>query len=122
MRTTRPTARRGSRTNQGPLGGGVNPFLPISSGIPHIGSLQAQRAIQTRWWHHSQVLQGQSNSGLSSERRITNRLGFNKNSMNPACGGRAGTRTSIPARADLEALIPHLLPHPAPVAQVNAPR
>ena len=52
-----------------------------------MGSLQAQRAIQTRWWHHSQVLQGQSNSGLSSERLITNRLGFNKNSPNPAYGG-----------------------------------
>ena len=32
-----------------------------------MGSLQAQRAIQTRWWHHSQVLQGQSNSGLSNK-------------------------------------------------------
>ena len=32
----------------------------LSAGISHIGSLQAQRAIQTRWWHHSQVLQGQS--------------------------------------------------------------
>ena len=53
-----------------------------------MGSLQAQRAIQTRWWHHSQVLQGQSISGLSSERLIMNRLGFNKNSLNPACGGR----------------------------------
>ena len=28
--------------------------------FPRIGSLQAQRAIQTRWWHHSQVLQGQA--------------------------------------------------------------
>ena len=56
----------------------------FSTGIPHMGSLQAQRAIQTRWWHHSQVLQGQSNSGLSSERLITNRLGFNKNSLNSA--------------------------------------
>ena len=37
----------------------------FSTGISHMGSLQAQRAIQTRWWHHSQVLQGQSNSGLS---------------------------------------------------------
>ena len=27
-------------------------------------------------------------AGLSSERLITNRLGFNKNSLNPACGGR----------------------------------
>ena len=49
-----------------------------------MGSLQAQKATQTRWWHHSQVLQGQSNSGLPSERLITNRLGFNKNSLNPA--------------------------------------
>ena len=32
-----------------------------------MGSLQAQRAIQTRWWHHIQVLQGQSNSGLSNK-------------------------------------------------------
>ena len=56
----------------------------FSTGISHMGSLQAQRAIQTRWWHHSQVLQGQSNSGLSSERLITNRLGFNKNSLNSA--------------------------------------
>ena len=32
-----------------------------------MGSLQAQRAIQTRWWHHSQVLQGQSISGLSNK-------------------------------------------------------
>ena len=39
----------------------------LSAGIPHIGSLQAQRAIQTRWWHHSQVLQGQANSGLSNK-------------------------------------------------------
>ena len=37
------------------------------SGIPHIGSLQAQWAAQTRWSHHSQVLQGQSNSGLSNK-------------------------------------------------------
>ena len=37
------------------------------SGIFHMGSLQAQRAIQTRWWHHSQVLQGQSISGLSDK-------------------------------------------------------
>ena len=39
----------------------------LSAGISHIGSLQAQRAIQTRWWHHSQVLQGQANSGLSNK-------------------------------------------------------
>ena len=38
----------------------------LSAGIPHIGSLQAQRAIQTRWWHHSQALQGQSIAGLSN--------------------------------------------------------
>ena len=37
------------------------------AGISHIGSLQAQRAIQTRWWHHSQVLQGQSIAGLSNK-------------------------------------------------------
>ena len=24
----------------------------LSAGISHMGSLQAQRAIQTRWWHH----------------------------------------------------------------------
>ena len=39
----------------------------LSAGIPHIGSLLAHRAIQTRWWHHSQVLQGQANSGLSNK-------------------------------------------------------
>ena len=39
----------------------------LSAGISHIWSLQAQRAIQTRWWHHSQVLQGQANSGLSNK-------------------------------------------------------
>ena len=32
-------------------------------------------------------------AGLSSERLITNRLGFNKNSLNPACGGRGRSRT-----------------------------
>ena len=36
--------------------------------IPHIGSLQAQGAAQTRWEHHSQVLQGQSIAGLSNKR------------------------------------------------------
>ena len=35
--------------------------------IPHIGSLQAQWAIQTRWWHHIRVLQGQSIAGLSNK-------------------------------------------------------
>ena len=38
----------------------------VLAGISHMGSLQAQRAAQTRWWHHSQVLQGQSISGLSN--------------------------------------------------------
>ena len=33
--------------------------------LSHIGSLQAQGAAQTRWWQHSQVLQGQSIAGLS---------------------------------------------------------
>ena len=42
-------------------------WWPNLAGIPHMGSLQAQRAIQTRWWHHSQVLQGHSNSGLSNK-------------------------------------------------------
>ena len=37
------------------------------AGIPHIGSLLAHRAAQTRWQHHSQVLQGQSISGLSNK-------------------------------------------------------
>ena len=32
-----------------------------------MGRLQAQRAIQMRWWHHSQVLQGHSISGLSDK-------------------------------------------------------
>ena len=48
-------------------GGGLDKQKRAESGISHIGSLQAQRAIQTRWWHHSQVLQGQSNSGLSNK-------------------------------------------------------
>ena len=39
----------------------------LQAGIPHMGSLQAQWAIQTRWWHHSQVLQGQSIAGLSNK-------------------------------------------------------
>ena len=39
----------------------------LSAGISHIGSLQAQRAAQTRWWHHSQVLQGQSKGILTLE-------------------------------------------------------
>ena len=37
------------------------------SGISHIGSLQAQGAAQTRWEHHSKVLQGQSIAGLSDK-------------------------------------------------------
>ena len=82
-----------------------------------MGSLQAQRAIQTRWWHHSQVLQGQSNSGLSSERLITNRLGFNKNSLNPACGGGEEESNPVSKHSDLEAGFPHLLPHPAPATR-----
>ena len=45
----------------------AKPMKTFLTGIPHMGSLQAQRAIQTRWWHHSQVLQGQSNSGLSNK-------------------------------------------------------
>ena len=48
-------------------GSGLDKQKRAESGISHIGSLQAQRAIQTRWWHHSQVLQGQSNSGLSNK-------------------------------------------------------
>ena len=42
-------------------------------GISHIGSLQAQRAVQTRWEHHSQVPQGQSISGLSNKRCVCSR-------------------------------------------------
>ena len=47
--------------------------LEISVGISHIGSLQAQRAAQTRWEHHSQVLQGQSIAGLSNKRCVCSR-------------------------------------------------
>ena len=42
-------------------------------GISHIGSLPAQRAAQTRWEHHSQVLQGQSIAGLSNKRCVCSR-------------------------------------------------
>ena len=70
-----------------------------------MGSLQAQMAVQTRWWHHSQVLQGQSNSGLSSERLITNRLGFNKNSPNPACGGGEEESNPVAKHSDLGVIV-----------------
>ena len=45
----------------------------LLAGISHIGSLQAQRAAQTRWQHHSQVLQGQSIAGLSNKRCVCSR-------------------------------------------------
>ena len=43
-----------------------------------MGSLQAQRTIQTRWWHYIQVLQGQANSGLS--------LWWREEESNPVAG------------------------------------
>ena len=46
---------------------------PFLAGISHIGSLQIQRAAQTRWEHHSQVLQGQSIAGLSNKRCVCSR-------------------------------------------------
>ena len=52
------------------LSGPIPPELGSLSNlsrIPHIGSLQAQWAIQTRWWHHIRVLQGQSIAGLSDK-------------------------------------------------------
>ena len=46
---------------------GEEGFRVFYTRIPHIGSLQAQWAIQTRWWHHIRVLQGQSIAGLSDK-------------------------------------------------------
>ena len=45
----------------------------LLAGISHIGSLQPQRAAQTRWEHHSQVLQGQSIAGLSNKGCVCSR-------------------------------------------------
>ena len=45
----------------------------VVAGISHIGSLQAQRAVQTRCQHHSQVLQGHSFAGLSNKRCVCSR-------------------------------------------------
>ena len=45
----------------------------VLAGISHIGSLQPQRAAQTRWEHHSQVLQGQPIAGLSNKRCVCSR-------------------------------------------------
>ena len=39
---------------------------------------------------------------LSSERLITNRLGFNKNSLNPACGGCRVDSNPVGVRAQFE--------------------
>ena len=47
------------------MGSGMATAANMLTGISHIGSLQAQRAAQSRWEHHSQVLQGHSIAGLS---------------------------------------------------------
>ena len=45
-----------------------------------------------------------------SERIITNRLGFNKNSLNPACGGREEESNPVGVRAQFETPLPQSLP------------
>ena len=45
----------------------------VLTDIPHIGSLQAQGAAQTRWEQHSQVLQGHSIASLSDKRCVCSR-------------------------------------------------
>ena len=50
-----------------------NNLVPLSTGISHIGSFQAQWAARTRWEQHSQVLQGQSIAGLSNKRCVCSR-------------------------------------------------
>ena len=59
----------------------------LSAGISHIGSLQAQRAIQTRWWHHIRILQGHS-----TEKRACKALG---RARWPGSGGNAHVRRGL---------------------------